>query len=135
MTRDRLASFAELARFGAVGVGTTLLYGALGLAFINAGWNGGVASIAAYLISAACSYVGHRRYTFGVTGGAQRVARFLVVNAVGLAVAMALPPAFAALGGDPRWGVVTACIAIPLSNYFALKRLVFAEPAAARALA
>ena len=129
----RGAAVAELLRFGAVGAGTTFLYGAIGLALTTLGWRAGLASIAAYGASTACSYAGHRFFTFAAHGGAQQVSRFLVVNGVGLAVALALPPIFVAMGFDGRWGVVAACVAIPLSNYFALKHLVFADPAPARA--
>jgi putative flippase GtrA len=129
----RGAALAELMRFGAVGAGTTLIYGALGLTLTTLGWRAGLASIIAYGVSTACSYAGHRFFTFATQGGTQQVSRFLVVNGVGLAVALTLPPAFVAMGFDGRWGVVAACVAIPLSNYFALKHLVFAVPAAARA--
>jgi len=129
----RGAALAELTRFGAVGAGTTFIYGALGLALTTLGWRAGLASIVAYGASAACSYAGHRFFTFGARGATHQVSRFLAVNGVGLAVALALPPAFVAIGFDGRWGVVAACVAIPLSNYFALKHLVFAQAAPARA--
>ena len=129
----RGAAFSELMRFGAVGAGTTLLYGAIGVALTTLGWKAALASIVAYGASSACSYAGHRFFTFGAQGGAQQVSRFLVLNGIGLAVALALPPLFVAAGFDARWGVVAACVAIPLSNYFALKHLVFAQASPARA--
>jgi len=129
----RAGVLAELMRFGAVGASTTLLYGALGLALTTIGWRAGLASIVAYGAATACSYVGHRFFTFGAGGGRRQASRFLVVNGIGLAVALTLPSAFVAMGLDGRWGVVMTCVAIPLSNYFALKHLVFGEPAPARA--
>jgi len=129
----RGAAFAELMRFGAVGAGTTLLYGALGVALTTLGWGAVLASIVAYGASTACSYAGHRFFTFGVQGGGRQVSRFLVLNGIGLAVALALPPLFVGAGLDARWGLVAACVAIPLSNYFALKHLVFAQALPARA--
>jgi putative flippase GtrA len=123
----RRARFLELLRFGAVGAGTTAIYGVLALALATAGWNADLASVAAYGVSTACSYVGHKMFTFGVAGGPQQLTRFLIVNGLGLAVATALPRLFVAWGLDARWGMVAACIGIPLSNYIALKRLVFAD--------
>ncbi len=130
---ERTARLLELLRFGAVGAGTTALYGVLAFALVTAGWGGDRASIVAYATSTLCSYAGHKMFTFGVAGGAQQVTRFLIVNGLGLAVAMALPRLFVACGADARWGVLAACIGIPLSNYFALKRLVFVEHLIARA--
>jgi putative flippase GtrA len=133
MDAGRKAGLMELLRFGAVGAGTTALYGALALALTTAGWSAEVASVVAYGASTACSYVGHKMFTFGVSNGSQQLVRFLVVNGLGLAVAIVLPRLSVACGLDARWGVIAACIGIPLSNYFALKRLVFVEHLVARA--
>lgn len=129
----RAPAFKELLRFGAVGAGTTVLYGALALALATAGWSADLASVVAYGVSTACSYAGHKMFTFGAGGGPQQLTRFLVVNGLGLAVATALPRLFVLAGLDARWGMIAACMGIPLSNYFALKRLVFVEQLIARA--
>ena len=52
-------------------------------------------------------------FTFGVGGGPQQLTRFLVVNGLGLSVAMASPRLFVICGLDARWGVIAACIGIP----------------------
>ncbi len=127
----RLASFAELARFGAVGVASTALYGALALALTGLGWRAAPASVLAYAVATACSYLGHKIFTFGVAGDARQASKFLAVSATGFAIASLLPPAAVALGLGAHWGVGAVCVAIPLANYFALKRLVFARGAAA----
>jgi len=123
----RSAVLAEVLRFGAVGGGATVLYGIASFALAAAGLPAVLASVVAYALSTAFAYLGHRTFTFGSRGDpSEEAPRFLVLNALGLALALALPAAATGvLHVDGRLGFLAACLAIPICNYFALKRLVF----------
>src|SRR5579863_7199281 len=114
MTPDRRAILSELLRFGAVGAGSTAVYGALGLALATAGWRADLASVFAYAVSTAASSLGHGLFSVGAGGGAQQISRLLLINGIGLGAAIVLPRAFQSSGMDARWGVIAACVAIPL---------------------
>jgi putative flippase GtrA len=119
------AIIGEFLRFAAVGGGATALYALISFALVAAGLKVVVATILAYAIATVFGYVGHRTFTFGSSGDhSDEILRFLALNALGLA--LALPAAaIAFLHADFRVGVIAACIAITISNYFGLKCLVF----------
>ncbi len=121
------AIIGELLPFAAVGGGATALCALISFALVAAGLKVVVASILAYAIATVFGYVGRRTFTFGSSGDhSDEILRFLALNALGLALALALPAAaIAFLHADFRVGVIAACIAISIPNDFALKRLVF----------
>ena len=118
----------ELARFGLVGVGTTVVYALASLTLIAAGLAATPASALAYGLAALISYAGHKLFTFA-SDRAHSVEgpRFIVVNGFGFLLALGAPSLAERLGADGRVGVLAACVAVPAFNYVAMKLYVFSR--------
>jgi putative flippase GtrA len=121
------AIVGELPSFAAVGSGAIALCSLISFVLVAAGLKVVVGSILAYAIATVFGYVRRRTFTFGSSGDhSDEILRFLALNALGLALVLALPAAaIALLHADFRVEVIAACIAISISNNFALKRLFF----------
>lgn len=124
---------ALLSRFALIGVGATVLYGVLALVLARA-LAPVQASVAAYAVATLFSYLGHKFVTF-MSDGAHRTEapRFLMLSAVGFAIATVLPALFTnLLGWPPIVAVIATCIVVPLLNLLVLDRWVFAGRDAGR---
>jgi putative flippase GtrA len=123
----RFGSLAMLSRFVAVGLAATMAYPVLFLSGLSIGlMSAPTASIFAYAISAALSYIGHRYFSFQSKephGAALR--RFVPLTLLGLAVAGVMPLASSSLG-LPNWmAAIATCVAVPVINAVMLSGLVF----------
>lgn len=127
----RRSGLALLSRFALIGVGATLLYAVLALLMSDA-LPPVPASLAAYAVATAFSYLGHKFVTF-VSEGAHRteMPRFLVLTLAGFGIATALPAVLTSmLGWPPAIAVLLTCVLVPAVNFFVLDRWVFARRAA-----
>lgn len=125
--RRRLGK-ALLSRFALVGIGATVLYGVLAM-FLGHALPPVQASFTAYAIATAFSYLGHKFITF-LSHGAHRaeLPRFLVLSAVGFAIATALPALLTeGLAWPPSVAVLLTCALVPVINLVVLDRWVFAR--------
>jgi putative flippase GtrA len=119
-------------RFGLVGIAATALYAGLASLLMSREWMGLSAvraSIAAYAIAALFSYVAHKAVTF-VSRGRHRIEapRFLLLTAMGLAVAYCAPTLLTGMLGLPAMvPILVTCILIPVLNFVLLGRWVFAR--------
>lgn len=102
-------------RFGLTGVGVTLTYLVLAILLKFAGADAAVASVGAYLVSTALSYLGHRRYTFrSAADHGRAVPRFMIVSAIGLLLAGVIPlglESVAVAGPHVSFVIVTGVVA------------------------
>ncbi|MER9584956.1 GtrA family protein [Mesorhizobium sp. M0276] len=121
-----------LARFGLVGVAATILYAALADVFVKSerfGFSPVQASLAAYAAAALFSYLAHRSVTFMSRGLHRSEApRFLLLAAIGLAIAYGAPALLTAKLGLPLiFPITITCLLVPAINFVVLHRWVFAE--------
>jgi putative flippase GtrA len=124
--------YRRISRFAVIGVASTLVYAVCAL-LLSRGGNGGallpatLASAVAYATAGLFSYAGHKYFTFTSAGAhAVELPRFLLLNATGLATAIALPVVLTdRLGMPAAVPVVLTCIAVPMVNYIVLGRWVF----------
>ncbi|ANT49342.1 GtrA family protein [Mesorhizobium amorphae] len=124
--------YGRISRFAVIGGASTLIYGACALLLSRGGAGAAIlpatlASAVAYAVAGLFSYAGHKYFTF-VSAGAHafELPRFLLLNATGLATAIALPVLLTEKLGMPvAVPVVLTCIAVPLVNYIVLGRWVF----------
>ncbi|MES0000061.1 GtrA family protein [Mesorhizobium sp. M0051] len=121
-----------LARFGLVGVAATILYAALADVFVKSerfGFSPVQASLAAYAAAALFSYLAHRSVTFMSRGLHRSEApRFLLLAAIGLAIAYGAPALLTAKLGLPLiFPIMITCLLVPAINFVVLHRWVFAE--------
>jgi putative flippase GtrA len=135
-----LFDLGRLVRFGSVGMASTLLYAALAWGLtLGARIGAAPASVIAYVIAGAASYLVHKRFTFRSRAAHDREApRFLCVSALGAGVALLAPVVLTGrLGFPPMIAIAFTCGAVPAVNYLMFDRLVFrdgsrAEPRQAR---
>ena len=127
----RLAGFGlKLLRFGLVGVAAPARYAGLATLFMSRiGLDPVPASLAAYAAAALFSYLAHKSATFMSRGLHRTEApRFLLLTAIGLAVAYAAPAVLTGVLGLPGIvPVLVTCVLIPALNLIALDRWVFAR--------
>ncbi|RUW34111.1 MULTISPECIES: GtrA family protein [unclassified Mesorhizobium] len=121
----------RLSRFAVIGGAATLVYALCALLLSGGGraLSATSASVIAYVIAGVFSYAGHKYFTF-VSAGAHRfeLPRFLLLNAMGLAIAAALPGLLTGrLGMPAAVPVLLTCVAVPLVNYIMLGRWVFRD--------
>jgi putative flippase GtrA len=122
----------RISRFAVIGGASTLVYGVCAL-LLSRGGNGTamlpatLASAVAYAFAGLFSYAGHKYFTFMSAGAhAFELPRFLLLNATGLATAIALPVVLTERLGMPvTIPVALTCIAVPVVNYIVLGRWVF----------
>ena len=123
--------------FGLVGGTATVAYAVLTwVAVALLGWPAPAGSLACYVLAASMSYAGHRLLTFRETVPSRRSgARFTFVAALGYAAALVIPAVVTSLFDiSIEAAILATCLVIPLMNYVALSRLVFAGgPERARA--
>jgi putative flippase GtrA len=120
----------KLLRFGLVGIAATALYAILATLFMSRiGLDAVPASLAAYAAAALFSYLAHKSATFMSRGLHRTEApRFLLLTAVGLAVAYAAPAVLTGVFGLPGIvPVLVTCVLVPALNLLALDRWVFAR--------
>ncbi|MER9657419.1 GtrA family protein [Mesorhizobium sp. M0152] len=115
-----------------VGIAATILYAALAAAFVKSerlGFSPVEASLAAYAAAALFSYLAHRSKTFMSSGPHRSEApRFLVLAAIGLAIACGAPALLTAKLGLPLiFPIVITCLLVPAINFVVLDRWVFAQ--------
>ncbi len=120
----------ELARFGAVGASSTILYLAVYTVAILAGAPFVIAALAGFLLSAAYGYVVHDNWTFRTRaptpGG---LARWLVLQGAVLALdIVALWALVVQAGLDRIVAQVILLPLLPLTSYLLSRRCVFGAP-------
>jgi putative flippase GtrA len=125
-------SYRRLSRFALIGIASTLIYAvcAFLLSVLPApALTAALASVAAYIIAAIFSYVGHKYVTFVSPGAhAFEVPRFFLLTALGLCFSWLLPLVLVdGLGMRPVFSIAIICVVVPATNYFVLDRLVFAS--------
>jgi putative flippase GtrA len=120
---------SKVVRFGALGVANNLLaYGLFAVMTIA-----GVPAIAAasitYALGMIVSYVGNRSFTFAHAGSARRsVVRFLVVNAVGYGINVAILAIFVEhLDFDPLLVQLAAIVLVAGLIFVSMRFWVFAD--------
>ncbi|MDN4641424.1 GtrA family protein [Agreia sp. PsM10] len=120
---------SKVVRFGALGVANNLLaYGLFAVMTIA-----GVPAIAAasitYALGMIVSYVGNRSFTFAHAGSARRsVVRFLVVNAVGYGINVAILAIFVEhLEFDPLLVQLAAIVLVAGFIFVSMRFWVFAD--------
>ncbi|MEO1638212.1 MAG: GtrA family protein [Pseudomonadota bacterium] len=123
--REKLAQFL---RFGIVGGLTALIY-AVGFLLLNgAGVSTTLAVCLAYGAAIVFQYFGHAGFTFRKTardGG--QVQRFLVLNGVGLLLAIGITLVMTGVMGLPDvMATVTVVVALPIMNWIIMRLWVFA---------
>ena len=118
---------AVIATFGGIGLVATLCYFVLANMLSGfAGLPAVVASVCAYLVSAAFSYYGHKYWSFASKRAhAIAVPRFLASAALGLALAYFIPLAGRELALPATAAYIATCIIVPLVNFFVLGKWVF----------
>lgn len=126
LRRDSL--IATISRFSIVGVGATLTYFVVANALILlARMEPVAASITAYLAGMLVSYLGQRRFTFGVRASWRQSVRFAILSALGLAISWGSVAGAVALGWPPLWGTVVTSLLVPVLNFLVMKSWVFVE--------
>ena len=116
----RLATFASVGAIATIGY--AVIAGSLAFMGVKPLW----ASLTAYAICTAWSYLGHKRFTFASAGPHHIEApRFIVASLVGLLVATATPILFALLGLSPYFAILATCILVPIISFVASQRFVF----------
>lgn len=121
---------AKLGRFASVGVASTVLYAALGIAFSHGmGLAPIAATVAAYALAAIFSYVAHRRVTFrSDRAHAAAVPRFALTTLCGFALAAGLTLIVERLALPYALAVAATCLVVPAFSFLVLDRIVFSEP-------
>jgi putative flippase GtrA len=117
----RLATFASV---GAVAtIGYAVIAGSLAFMGVKPLW----ASLTAYAVCTAWSYLGHKRFTFASAGPHHVEApRFIAASLVGLLVATGTPILFTEiLGLSPYFAILATCILVPIISFVASQRFVF----------
>ena len=114
-------------RFLLIGVVATCLYTVVALCLSASGLSVALASLAAYLIAAPFSYVGHKYFTFGSDRAHRFEApRFIAVTVVGITVSLVMPAIMSGRLGLPvQVSIVLTSLLIPIANYLVLRGWVF----------
>lgn len=116
-----------LARFSTVGLLATACYFALANLFMVVGILApAAASVTAYLLAMAVSFLGQSRYTFGAEGNRGEFARFCLLSAVGLAISFGAVRIAEHVGAPPFWGTLATAMLVPALSFAAMKLWVFA---------
>jgi putative flippase GtrA len=125
---------SEITRFGLVGIAATVLYATLALALTHWFFASVPASLIAYAAAATFSYLAHKSITFFSTGAHRLEApRFVVLTAVGIAIAFAAPLILTdMLALRPIFAVLLTCLLVPVVNFVVMDRWVFAGRKSAR---
>lgn len=121
------SSLRQLVVFGAVGLTATLGY-AVGTWLLGsvAGWPPVAASVTSYAVCALFSFLLHSMVTFKVGRGTRRdLGRFVVTTVIGFSLAAGVMKIIEILEQPLLLGVVIVSVAIPLTNFLALKYWVF----------
>lgn len=122
--------FAQIARFGCVGLVATALYVVLAFLFARLfePWPSAASAFGAYLVAGLFSYIAHKLITFASDGRHGREApRFVLVNLAGFGLAAALPLVLHDMMGMAlAVPVVLTAILVPVMNFVALRWFVFA---------
>lgn len=120
---------SKVVRFGALGVANNLLaYGIFAVMTLA-----GVPAIAAasltYVLGMVVSYLGNRSFTFAHAGSARRsLMRFLIVNAVGYGINVAILAVFVEhLGFDPLIVQFAAIVVVAGFIFVSMRYWVFAD--------
>lgn len=126
--RGARLSGARLAWFVAVGLSATLVYFFVALALTYAAFPSAVSSLAAFGVSSAISYAGHRGLTFRTNAPhlatAPRFTGWVVLQS---GLALIVPAILTDVAGLPAAGsFVAVCILMPVLSLLVLSRFVFA---------
>ena len=127
------ATFYKLVRFGLVGGGATLIYGALAVALQELFAPPVLLGHAvAYMLAIPASYLGQRSFTFRYRGPERpAIARFLIAASVAFAISAAAVYAGEAWFGWPYLaGIAITMIVVPLVSFATMLLWVFFEPRA-----
>ena len=121
---------AQTMRYGAVGVVASAIYTAITVFCREwAGFDPMLASLAGFVVSAPCSYLGHWAITFGRRHGfRQNLQRFAALSVTSFIVAV---PGMGLVADILHWsyliGIAFSCFIAPLINYTILQLWVFSH--------
>jgi len=124
------ARLAQLARFGLVGVGCSVLYASLAWSLTVLGALPAIAaSVTAYSIAGVFSYFGQKLFTFrNAAPHAEAAPRFLASFVLGVGIATCAPLVLTdRLGLPPLIAILFTCGVVPVINYGVLSLLVFSR--------
>jgi putative flippase GtrA len=130
-------SLHRLARFVLSGIVATLVYFMLtNMLVLAIGLAPTAASVCAYLLSIAVSYVLQSRFTFRVNADSvDQMVRFIVTSLVGLGIAWcAMAVTTGVSAGSYVIGATVVCVLIPVANFFIFRGWVFVRREADDAL-
>jgi putative flippase GtrA len=119
---------SRLLRFGSVGVFSTGVYGVLAMAFdVFSQLTSTAASLLAYTVAAAVSYLGQKHLTFVSSGSHVReISRFAALTALGYGLAFLIPFLLTDQAGfNPLVAIFGVCVAIPAINFLVMQNYVF----------
>ena len=126
--------FAQIVRFGVVGLCATVLYVTLAFFFATtfSRWPSAFSAFAAYVVAGLFSYLAHKLFTFASDGDHAREApRFVAVSAAGFGLAALLPLVLHdVMGLSLAIPVLLTAVIVPVMNFVALRWFVFRRPAA-----
>ncbi len=130
----------SIARFLATGLFGAVLNVGLFLAFSHGlGLDYRIAVVLAFALSYLFSFVSHRTWTFSATGGhaGHQGARFVVVSAVSIALALAVTVLGVEVFGLPKYGaeIVAAVLTAPVSFLMHRRYTFVVRPAVSRSMA
>ena len=121
----------ELARFGLVGAGATLVHAALALALHGAGLAPLVSNGAAFLVAFAVSWQGHHAWTFRALdrpGRAATLWRFALVSTIAFLVGQGLMWFLVVQGRQPfAVGLLAVVATVPLATFAGARLWAFAR--------
>ena len=133
LPKDPLAEIRRLIRFGGVGIVSMLVYSAAYATLAEATRLGAVpTSIIAYATAMVVSFLGHKYFTFAVSGNIRaQIVKFVTVHCACLAMTVVITDLVV---DRLRWpygvGIALVDIAVPLLSFLALKLVVFADKSA-----
>lgn len=118
---------AKAMRFPLVGLLSSAIYAvATSLCISQAQMDHGLASLTGYLVALPVSFFGHRNFTFGASGRpTAEFARFIVMHAVGFALAWGAMNMAGRMQLHWGFGVFGAVVLVPAVSFLVLDRWVF----------
>jgi len=124
----RLATIAQVGRFGVVGLTATGVHYVVALA-ANLGISAYAANVAGYLCAVSVSYFGHQRVTFRLAPAevahGRHLPRFVATSLSALALSQAVLAAARALGTPDEVALAAAVLTVPPYTFLLSRFWVF----------
>jgi putative flippase GtrA len=124
---DLLLGRLRIARFGLIGVLSSLIYAAIVIIAVKGfGIEEVIASVIGYGMAIPVNFIGQKYYTFRSDRPArQELLQYVLVQAFNLAMAAAVTYAVDRAGMNVYLGIVAVVVVIPVMTYLLLKLAVF----------